>query len=121
MYNIIIQFLKIIYEYIIQCITIMFTNDEKVEFSFVYKVKSKTFNNNNYNRNHINIYAMKKILIQSELISKSVDAEIIALRKFNHTNIINLIDCTIILPTTTTNTYKNIHKIAYLLFPYVQC
>lgn len=128
-----VQFLKYIYDIIVRFFSFLFTSDEKVlfgdgvevkvgdcigegAFSFVYKVTSSgRMNSYASGTSNMHTFAMKKILMQSELIAKSVDSEIIALRKFNHPNIVKLLDCAI-APSTSNSP----HKTAYLLFPFAE-
>ena len=75
-------------------------------FSTVYKASNRKLSTNSH-------YAVKKLLVQNEEISRSVKAEIRALTEFRHPNIIRLID------SYECRDGSNI-LITYLLFPLQQ-
>lgn len=72
-------------------------------YSIVYKARG----NNNSNQ-----YAIKKMFIQSKEYEKIVQDEIDSLLRFNHSNIIKMID-------SNSNIYHNETKIAYILFQFI--
>lgn len=58
-------------------------------------------------------YALKRIALQSSTISSSAKAEILALRTFQHPNIIQLTESCFVV--------ENSKTVAYLLFPFIEC